>query len=240
MKIIQKKDLTFISNSEAELSNFKETYRLFPNEFILFEELLELYKNLNSSFLKKPTDNLVPIIQMDFICFRGFLISTQLMGQGHFSEAYSIISRSSEAVGYAVVMNIDKEKGKIWIEKSGTKEFHDLFGEPFPKGEKLLHPTIFSIYKITRRYGSHTNFDSIIHSFTKNEDRKFTMIYCDFNDIKWMKRNLMFIVHSYVEFLLVFCNLFSNFLDKTYSKQVEKFNVLWITYKLNNSELFKN
>lgn len=175
---------------------------------------------------------------MFFITQRGLLISAQLMGQGHFAEAYSIISNSSEAVGHAVVMSTDIGKTKIWIKSSGKKGFKKTFGRPFPPGNSLLHPKIFSIYNITRDYGSHANFGSTIH-FTKKTDKDtYTFSYCDFADINWIKRNILMVIHSYYEFIYVFKELFESNLSKEWDNSFKKLQTEWLKHKEENRDLF--
>lgn len=244
-KIIETNDLladnpNLEAIAEMELKNLRISKIKFPDDFKGLEELLILYKSFIKSFVKPPNQNKVPILQMYFITLRGFIISTQLMLQGHFSEAFTIISRASEATGYAVVMNNDIEKIKAWINKEDNKEFKKLFGKPFPKGNKLLHPSVFTIYNLTREYGSHANFVSTIHFTSKISHNKAEFIYCDFNDFDWMKRYLVFTIHSYFEFLVVFKKLFNANLNKDWCLKFDAFFKKWCYYRDNHKNLFSN
>ena len=238
MKKLDKSLLTFTTLSDTELENFKETLRSFPEEHQLLEDLLSLYKSYIGSLNdKKDVD--FPVIQLFFICLREFLISSQLMAQGHFSEAFTIISRASEAVGYSVVIKQDSSKGNIWLTQSGKKEFKKSFGEPFPKGNRLLHPTIFHIYNTTREYGSHANFGSTIHFTEKIESLKYRFIYCDFSDNDWIKRNLLMLIHSFTEFLIVYKVLFKGKLKEKWRNKFSEYVTKWIVYRDANKLLFK-
>lgn len=238
MNKIKVEELSFLTVSETEVKNFKETLNGFSEEHNLLEELLKLYKTFISSCNKNLKDTDVPTLQMYFICFREFLVSSQLVGQGHFSEAYSIISRASEAVGYGVVMKQDANKGKVWIENSGKKDFKKLFGEPFPKGNKLLHPTVFHIYNLTRDYGGHANFASTIHFVSITGKLSYEFVYCDYNDTSWIKRNLLMSLHSFTEFLIVFKQLFSKNLELNWIDELNKYVDKWILYRDANRALF--
>lgn len=239
MNEIQVEALTFYTASEAELKNFQETLRIFLPEKALLEKLLSSYKTFIRALNKsKMTKNDIPTIKMFFVCLREFIISAQLVGQGHFSEGYALISRASEAVGYGATMKLDVKKAEIWIEKSGRKEFRELFGEPFPKNNNLLHPVIFNIYNTTRDYGTHTNFGSTIHFTSIISETKFEFVYCDFNDIKWVKRNLLWVIHSFTEFLIVFKKLFPEGLESNWLKTFDEYLKEWISYKESSREFF--
>lgn len=231
-------EMTFETVADTELKNLRETLRAFPEEHKLLEELLKLYKTFISSLNSKAHDSDFPALQMFFICFREYLVSAQLTSQGHFSEAYTIISRASEAVGYGVVMKEDVEKAKLWVTTSGKKDFKALFGPPFPKGHKLLHPTIFHIYNSTRNYGSHANFGSTIHFISQIEPSKFEFVYSDINDIDWMKRNLLMVLHSFTEFIIVFKSLFGDYLHDDWKEEFEYYVTGWIKHRDANKVLF--
>jgi hypothetical protein len=239
MKTIPLEDFTFDNVAKMEQANFFESKRVFPEEFSLLEELLSLYKIFFRSFGKKTSRDKIPVLQMYMICFRELIVSSQLMGEAHFSEAYTIISRASEAVGYAVVMNGSTDKANLWINNSGQKGFKKLFGDPFPKGNKLLHPTIFAIYDITRTFGSHANFSSTIHFISHKGPDKFEFSYCDLYNFNWMKRNFLFTIHSFFEFMVVFSKLFHNELNNSFKVQYETLLKRWVSYRTANQDLFK-
>lgn len=231
------KNLDFATLAETEIKNLRSSLEHFSDEFLNLEELIGLYKLFLKSFKTSLNREHIPILQMYFITFRSFLISSQLVSQGHLSEALTIISRASEAVGYAVVMFDNSEKIKVWLKKDETKNFKSLFGQPFPPGNKLLHPTIYHIYNITREYGSHANFVSTIH-FSTFSSEKVEFVYCDFNDPSWMKRYLMFTIHSFFEFIVIFQELFKNDLNENWYKQYNSFLNVWSEYRDKNVNMF--
>jgi hypothetical protein len=238
MKQLDERLLTLTTISDTEQENFKETLRSFPNEHQLLENLLTSYKSYIRS-INDTKDFDLPILQLFFICLREFLISSQLMAQGHFSESFTIISRASEAVGYSVVIKQDSSMGNIWLTQSGSKEFKKNFGEPFPKGNRLLHPVIFHIYNTTRTYGSHANFGSTIHFTTHIENLKYRLIYCDFNDSDWIKRNLLILIHSFTEFLIVYRVLYKDKLEEKWKRSFSEYVSKWVAYRDANKSLFK-
>lgn len=229
--------LDIISLADTELNNLKSSIGNFSKEHVLLEHLFNLYKLLIKSFMTTTDQNHIPILQMYFITFRSFLVSSQLTLQGHFSESLTIISRASEATGYAAVMFNNIEKSKAWISKDDNRTFKEAFGQPFPPENKLLHPKIFGIYNITREYGSHANFVSTMH-FSSITGGKVEFVYCDFNDLNWMKRYLIFIIHSFFEFLVVFQTLFKSNMDTNWTNKYNTYLSEWSTYRDANKNMF--
>ncbi len=222
-------DIEEISNLEGK--NFLVSVKKFPELFDYINQLSYLYQTLLKSFQKPPSQIYIPILQLFFVCIRGFYISIQLIGQGHLTEGYSIISKSSEAVGYSAVMKENKKKIMVWITKS-DKEFRDVFGKPFPKNNQLLHPRIYHIYNVTRKYGSHNNFESTIHFFKVLDDFRINFTYNDYYNDKNISLGLLFAINSYYDFLIVYKEIFKDVILKEYISNFKLFENKWKMFKV--------
>lgn len=229
------KSKNFITITEEEIKNFKVTTNRLPEEIKHANKVLYLYQNLASNLKTYPRD-LTPILQMYWACFRGFLISGQLIFQAHIPEAEAIISRSAEAVASARKMSINPEKIEEWIkaEKDTSQPFRRILGTLFPKEDKLLHPEIFDIYELTSEYGRHPSFkSSIFFSGLKKmkTENKVEFTYCDFEDELNLKRCVNYYIHAYLKFLSVFREIFKKYLSKEWIKEYEQVNAEYDVYR---------
>lgn len=233
--MINQKFKNFKTILEEERNNFEATVNRYPEEMKYFDKLLYLYEKLFSHLASYP-ENLVPILQMYWNCFRGFLISTQLMFQTHIPEAYTIISRSAEAVASARKMFINPEKLPEWIkaEKENSKPFRRILGKLFSEEDKLVYPEIFEIYKLTSNYGRHPNFESTIFFSKLHRIKSENMIYfnyCDIDDESILWRCLNYQIYAYLKFLSVFKEIFKKYIVKEWIKEYEKFEKEYKIYK---------
>ncbi|MDP2637538.1 MAG: hypothetical protein Q8P26_00560 [Candidatus Levybacteria bacterium] len=230
--------------SEDERTNFKATISRFPEEMKYADKLLYLYENLASHLSTYPRD-LTPVLLMYWTCFRGFLISSQLMFQAHLPEAYAIISRSAEAVASARKMSINPEKVPEWIkaEKDTSQPFRRILGKLFPKEDKLLYPEIFNIYELMSECGRHPSFYSTIFfsNFEKMKtENKVEFIYCDIEDEANLKRSFNYQVYVYLKFLSVFKEIFKKHLAKDWIKEFDQFEDGYRTYRETLRGVFKS
>ena len=165
---------------------------------------------------------------MCWTCFRGFLISTQLMFQTHIPEAFTIISRSTEAVVLARKMFTNPEKLPEWVKakKENSKPFRHILGKLFPEEDKLVYPEIYEIYKLTSNYGRHPNFESTIF-FSNLEiiksEKKVYFNYFDFEHESNLWRCLNYQIYAYLKFLSVFKEIFKKYEVKEWIKEFEEF-----------------
>lgn len=233
MKNPKTKDFTKIL--EEERNNIKATVGRYPEEAKYADKVLYLYENLASHLHEYPKD-LTPVLQMYWTCFRGFLISNQLMFQAHLPEAYAIISRSAEAVASARKMSMNPEKVLEWIraEKETSQPFRRLLGKLFPKENKIVYPEIFNIYKLTSEYGRHPSFASTIFftgwGQTKTEN-EVVFTYSDIGDELNLRRCLNYLIYAYLKFLSAFREIFKKYLDKEWVKEYEQIKSEYGAYK---------
>jgi len=164
---------------------------------------------------------------MFWSCFNDFSISTRLILETHVPEAYSIVSRSTEGVGYARKMSLNPELIPIWINKNEltNNEFRDKFGKPFPANDSLLHPEIFSIYNLTSNYGRHQNMESTVFfsDFEELNNNKVNFNYSYIDDQINLQRCINYIIYSYIKILSVFKEIFVNYLSKEWLDEFNKF-----------------
>lgn len=225
----------FMTISEEERNNFKASAGRFPEEFKHADKLLYLYENLASNLSTYPRE-LTPILQMYWTCFRGFLISGQLMFQAHIPEASAIISRSAEAVASARKMFMNPEKIEGWIkaEKETSQPFRRILGKLFPEEDKLIHPEIFEIYELMSEYGRHPSFKSTIFfsGFGRiTTENKVDFTYTDYEDEPNLKRCVNYHTNAYLRFLVVFKEIFKKYLNKSWVQEYEQFEKEYNAYK---------
>jgi hypothetical protein len=234
----------FATISDEETNNFKASVGRFPEEARYSDRLLYLYENLASNLPGFPRD-LTPILQMYWTCFRGFLISSQLMFQAHIPEAYTLISRSAEAAASARKMSIYPEKIPGWIEaeKGTSRPFIRMLGTLFPKGDEVIYPDVFGIYELTSEYGRHPSFKSTIFfsGFGRMEtENKVDFTYCDSENETNLKQGINFQIYAYLEFLSVFRVVFNKYLTKEWTKEYEQFESEYGVFKETLRSVFQS
>lgn len=230
-----KKNKDFMTILEEERNNLKASVGRFPKEMEYADKLLYLYENLANRLQAYPRE-LTPVLQMYWTCFRGYLISTQLMFQAHLPEAYAIISRSAEAVASARKMSMNPEKVPEWIkaEKDTSQPFRRILGKLFPEEDTLIYPEVFNIYELMSEYGRHPSFKSTIFfsglARMKTEN-KVVFTYCDFEDETNLKRSINYQTNAYLKFLSVFVKVFKKHIAKEWVKEYEHFEGEYRAYK---------
>jgi hypothetical protein len=229
---------------KAEVNNFQATHQMFPDEVKYTNKLLSLYQVFNRSLSTYPRAQ-IPVLQMLWMCFRGFLTSTKLLFETHIPEAYAIISRSAEAVGAARKMSRHPDKIPEWVEreKETSQPFRRILGELFPKGDKVVFSQIFDIYVLTTEHGRHPNFTSTI--FFSDFGRMNTENMVDFNYFDFDKDNpitlrrcLNYQIYAYLKFLSAFREIFKKYLTKEWVKDFELFESDYGVYKETLRDVF--
>ena len=229
------KNKNFATISEEERNNFLATLARLPEEKKYADRLLYLYQNLASHIHEYPRD-LTPVLQMYWSCFRGFVISGQLMFQAHLSEAYAIISRSAEAVACARKMSMNPEKVPEWIkaEKDTSQPFRRILGKLFPEEDKVIYPEVFNIYELMSEYGRHPSFSSTIFFSglgRMKTENKVDFTYCDISDELNLRRSINYHINAYLKFLSVYRVIFQKYLAKEWTMDFEQFEKDYNAYK---------
>jgi hypothetical protein len=229
------KSKNFATVTEEEIKNFKATAGRLPEEMRHADKILYLYQNLAGNLSVYPRE-LTPVLQMYWACFRGYLISGQLVFQAHIPEASAIISRSAEAVASARKMSVNPEKIEEWIkaEKDTSQPFRRILGKLFPEGDKLIYPEIFNIYELMSEFGRHPSFKSSIFfsGFGRiNTENKVDFTYSDFEDELNLKRYINYYIHAYLKFLSVFREVFKKYLSKEWIKEYEQVEAEYNSYR---------
>lgn len=226
-----------------ERNNLMASLQKYPTEAEYINSVLNLFQSFNKSFDKTVDHEEIPSIQMFWLVFRGFNISTQLALQGHFSESYAIISRSAEATGYARKFQTDTGLLDIWFKKKEftLSEFKSKFGEPFPENDNLLHPKVWDIYNLTRDYGTHSNFETTVF-FTDasklDTDNQVFFEYSDFTDEINTQRTINYIIYCHFEFLKVFRELFKLKLNQIWISELDRVITQYDEYKNTLRKIF--
>ena len=220
------KDLDEIASNDA--NNFSASRKEYWKETKFTDKLLVLYDSLGDNFNEPCPRELITILQLYWICLRSFFISSQLILQGHIPEALALISRAAEAAGYASKMSKNPDKVKIWVEKERgqPKDFHDRFGQPFPRDDKLVYPEIYEIYDTSGEFGRHSNFASTVFFSDFKNLRDKDMIefrYTDSEDGINFRRSINYVISSYKKILLVFKEIFEDFLDDKWLENLKEF-----------------
>lgn len=229
------KSKNFATILEEEVNNFETTASRYPEEMKYADIALILYEDVANHLQKYPKD-LTPVLQMYWACFRGYLISSQLMFQAHIPEAYTIISRSAEAVAMARKMSLNNELILKWVtakSKDNARPPHHL-GTLFPKGDNVLHPEIYQIYKLTNNYGRHNNLGSTTF-FTNlskiKTENSVVFTYCDIDDEINLRECLNYQIYAYLKFLSAFREIFKKHLAKEWIKRFEQIESDYVAYK---------
>jgi hypothetical protein len=230
-----KKKKNFATISEEERSNFMATAGCFPEEMKYADKLLCLYENLASHLHDYPK-GLTPVLQMYWACYRGYLISSQLMFQAHIPEAYTILSRSAEAVGVARKLSQYPDKIDGWIKKDRktSQTFIKMLKPLFPEDDKVVYPEVFEIWDMTTEHGRHPNFASTIFfsDFGRMKtENKVDFNYCDFDDEVNPRRCVNYQIYAYLRFLSVFREIFKKHLVKEWVKEFEQVENEYGAYK---------
>ncbi len=219
----------FATVLEEEQNNFKATMVKYPKETGYADRLLYLYDNLYNQFSSAYPRNLIPILQMYWTCFRGFIISTQLMFQLHIPEAYTIISRSAEAVASARRMSMNPEKIPEWIkaERNKSKPLMRVLGKKlFKNGDKVIYPEISNIYELTSEYGRHPSFKSIIFFSGLSQIETENRVVFTYSDIDEDKSNngryLNYQIYAYLKFLFAFREIFKRYLTDAWVEKLKR------------------
>jgi hypothetical protein len=237
---------TLQSIHDAEVNNFRATYQMFSDEVKYTNKLLSLYESLNRNLSTYPRTQ-IPVLQMLWMCFRGFLTSTKLLFETHIPEAYAIVSRSAEAVGAARKMSLHPNKIPEWVEleKETSQPFRRILGKLFPKDDKVVSPQIFDIYELTTEYGRHPNFTSTI--FFSDFGRMSTENMVDFNYFDFdsnnptdLKRCLNYQIYAYLKFLSAFKEIFKKYLTKEWVKEYKQVEAEYGAFKQTLRGIFQS
>jgi len=229
------KTKTFAIVSEEEANNFKTTANRYPDEMKYADRVLYLYENLASNLHNYPKD-ITPVLQMYWTCFRGFLISTQLMFQAHIPDSYAIISRSAEAVASARKMSMNPEKVPEWIkaEKDTSQPFRRILGKLFPEEDRLIYPEIFEIYELMSEFGRHPSFASTIFFSGVGQletENKVHFTLSDIGNELNLRISLKYQIYAYLKFLSAFNEIFKKYLDKEWVKEFKQIESEYEKYK---------
>lgn len=235
------KDIDTVINEE--FSNAKASLGKFPEEAILLNSLLRLYKSLPSNLKTYPRDQ-VPVLQMFWMCLRGYLISSKLLFEAHIPESYAILSRSAEAVASARKMAMNPEKIEGWIkrEKETGQNFRRILGELFPKKDKILSPKILEIYQLSSEHGRHPTFNSTIFFSNfkmMNSENRVEFIYCDIGDELNLRRSINYLIYCYYEFMIVFIHIFKKYLKQHWLDEFMVFEDLFDHHRNKLRDIFE-
>jgi len=229
---MDKKFKNIIDIFEEEKNNLYVSIKKFKEEIKFLNRIGFLYQYFIKTIKDYPKEK-VPILQMFYSCFRNFYISTELMLKTHIPEAYTIISRSAEAVALARKFSKNSEIMNVWLKSKKNEKFIDKYGKLFPKEDSLLYPEIYNIYNLTSNYGRHQNFESTIFftdtSNLNNNIINFNFSYID--DEQNLRRCINYLIYCYLKFLEIFNEIFKENLNKKY---LQEFNIL-----KNNFNLYK-
>ena len=229
------KNINLLSILKLEVVNLDVTASRYPAEIEYANKILALYENITNSLYKYPK-YLIPVLQMYWVCFRGYLVSSQLMLQAHIPEAYTIIGRSAEAVAIARKMSLNHQLILKWImaeNKDGARPSHRL-GRLFPKGDAVLYPNIYQIYKNTSDYGRHNNLGSTTFYTDLNKvktENKVTFTYCDVDDEINLRRCLNYQILAYLNFLTAFREMFKKYLESAWITKFKQVESEYMVYK---------
>lgn len=237
---------TLQSVIEAEINNFQATHQMFPEEDKYLNKLLSLYETFNRNLSTYPRTQ-IPILQMFWMCFRGFLTSTTLLFETHIPESYTITSRSAEVVGLARRMSLLPSKIPEWVEreKKTSQSFRRIFGTLFPTGDRTVFRQVFEIYELTTEYGRHPNFASTIFfsDFGRmNTENMVDFNYFDFNSENPvnLRRCLNYHIYAYLKFLSAFREIFKKCLSKEWVSELEQAEGEHEAYKQTLRNIFQS
>lgn len=228
--------------SEAELNNIKVSIEKYPAEYLIVNKLIKLYKGVLVSFGSVYPREQIPILSMFWTCFRGFIVSMQLVFQGHIPESYAITSKSAETVAISRKFSIHPHMIEKWIKrnKEEAQPFKRMLGELFPKDDKVVQPDVFRIYDFTTEHGRHPNFSStIFYSIFEKVNTENTVLY-NINDFDGnnYRRSLNYIIFSYHEFLIAYSKIFGKFLKKEWLQELEDLCTVFDLHKITLKGLF--
>lgn len=214
-----------------------------PKECEYIDKLIDLFDTLPENLATYPRE-LTPILQMYWLCFRGVLVSLQLMLETHIPESFAIASRSAESLAVARKMQLHHEKIPDWINKRKETDqpYQRILGKLWPEEDRVLRPDIWNFYEITSEHGRHTGFSSTIF-FTDferlNTDGKVDFSYCDIDNSTNLIRSLNFLINGYIRFLKVFTNtIFKDYVSKDWLKQLGILEEKYNQYKETLREVF--
>jgi len=241
MEELQIKDILAIA--EAELDNIKVSLQKYPTEYGLIDKLIKLYIVIPNIFIKDYPREKIPIIQMFWTCYRGFLISIQLALQGHITESYAITSKSAEAIALAQKFNLHLNKIEAWVKRNKKEDqpFRRMFKNLFPKNDRVVQPNIFEIYDLTSEYGRHPNFSSTAfysHFDKMNSEGTVLFSFNDLDDETNFHRNLNYIIYAYHKFLEAFSKILRDYLTKEWIKELDDFDAAFRQHKETLKEEF--
>jgi hypothetical protein len=223
--------------SDAELKNVVASLQKHVAEHGLIDKLIKLYVAVPDSFTDTYPRERIPILQMFWTCYRGFLVSTQLVLEAHIPESYAITSKSAEAVAIAQKFNLHPEKIEPWVRanKEDDQPFRRLLGPLFPKEDGLLQPEIFGIYLLTTEHGRHPNFSSTAIYSDFDKIRSENTVVFGFNDMlddgTNYRRNLNYNIFAYFKFLIAFSEIFGKYLNKNWVKELSDFNTIFNSHR---------
>jgi len=222
--------------SDAELNNIKASLQKYSTEHKLIDRLIKLYKVLPDSLIKDYPREKIPILQMFWTCFRGFLISIQLILQGHIPESYAITSKSAETVAVAQKFNSYPDKIEVWIKnnKEEGQPFRRVLGRIFPINDKVLQPEIFKVYELTSEHGRHPSFSSTAIYSDFNKISTESAVFFSFNELGDeinFRRNLNYTLFAYHKFLEAFSKIFYDYLTKEWIQELTNFDQAFRQHK---------
>lgn len=231
------------SLADAELNNVRAILQKHPKEQEFIDRLISLYKNLPDNFIKEYPRERIPILQMFWTSFRGFLISTEMTLQGHISESYAITSKSAESLAIAQKFNLYPDKIEVWVRKNkdDSQTFRRLIGTLFPENDPVLQPKVFNMYDLTSEYGRHPNFatTAFYSNFEQiNTDNKVLFTFNDFEDELNLKRAINYNIFAYQSLLIGYSVIFKEFLKSEYKLTLDTFNTDFEKYKYTLREEF--
>lgn len=222
--------------ADAELNNLRASLQKSSQERQFIDRLISLYKDVPDSFAQVYPRERIPILQMFWTCFRGFLISTELTLQGHFSESYTIASKSAETVAIAQKFNLFPDKIEGWIKRNKEEDqpFRRLLGKLFPENDPVLQPDIFNIYELTSEYGRHPNFSATIFYSNFDQVNTTNTVLFDFNDYgdeTNFQRVLNYTIHIYCKYLVAYSKILGDYLNEDWKSNLDAFNKDFNKYK---------
>ncbi len=212
---------SFLEISRLDANNVEISARKFLTESEMFDRLISLYESFPAALDNKIPDNKVVEYQLFWISLRGLFISSQLVLSRHIAEAYSIMSRSTEAAEYANQIRKDYSKAEIWITEGANSERFKQSFSPKWVGEET--EKIKKAYKLTRDHGVHSNLSStVFHQTYQNVG--YQNAYTDTVDNKNYHRCLLYILYGYEAVLEIFLLCFGGLLSSNWKKQFKGFS----------------
>lgn len=213
---------TLTSISELDSKNIKGSIDNFPTEAGLFDDLIKLYAQFSDALNSSIPDTKVAEYQLFWISLRGLFTASSLIFSAHIAEAYTIISRSAEAAGYANHIRKTPNKASVWITKPhDSNAFMNAFK---PRWDGSEVEKVKRAYKLTRDYGVHSNLSStVFHQIKQKTSEGMQNVYTDIGNIKNLHRCMVYVLYSYEAITEIFALSFDELLSPKWKQDFSVF-----------------